>query len=254
MLKGLYTQGAAARGSVRISVKTSIISVSNVRQVLHSKPSYTKFVLATCKISRMKAIATFKNEFWCMDLYYVDKLAKNANGVKYLLVCQDVYDKTVDSKRIKTRNSKETVRTFSTVSKKNKQPTENWFEKGTEFPGEYQKLCKAEGNQIYSTMSETKAAFAECTIRSSKNLHYCYMDNYEDKDIHKLSHSVTTFNSRKNCAIDLIPKIVKISDFLSILYSRPLREHKKPKFKIGDRVRISKYDLPFRKCYKPQSA
>ena len=122
MLKGLYTQGAAAHGSVRISVKTSIIPFSNVRQVLHSKPSSTKFVLATCKIRRMKAIAPFKNEFWCMDLYYVDKLAKNANGVKYLLVCQDVYDKTVDSKRMKTRNSKETVRTFLTVSKKTNNP------------------------------------------------------------------------------------------------------------------------------------
>ena len=39
---------------------------------------------------------------------------------------------------------------------------------------------------------------------------------------------------------------------MSILYSKPLREFKKPAFKIGDRVRISKYDLPFRKGYKPQ--
>ena len=39
---------------------------------------------------------------------------------------------------------------------------------------------------------------------------------------------------------------------MSILYSKPLRKHKKPKFGIGDRVRISKYDLPFRKGYKPQ--
>ena len=31
-----------------------------------------------------------------------------------------------------------------------------------------------------------------------------------------------------------------------------LREFKKPAFKIGDRVRISKYDLPFRKGCKPQ--
>ena len=38
---------------------------------------------------------------------------------------------------------------------------------------------------------------------------------------------------------------------MSILYSKPLREYKKPTFKIGDRVRISKYDLPFRKSYKP---
>ena len=39
---------------------------------------------------------------------------------------------------------------------------------------------------------------------------------------------------------------------MSILYSKPLRESKKPIFKIGDGVRISKYDLPFRKGYKPQ--
>ena len=43
---------------------------------------------------------------------------------------------------------------------------------------------------------------------------------------------------------------VKNSDILSILYSKLLREYKKPKFGIGDRIRISKYDLPFRKGYK----
>ena len=39
---------------------------------------------------------------------------------------------------------------------------------------------------------------------------------------------------------------------MSILYGKPLREFKKPTFKIGDRVRSSKYDLPFCKGYKPQ--
>ena len=39
---------------------------------------------------------------------------------------------------------------------------------------------------------------------------------------------------------------------MSILYSKPFREYKKPTFKIGDRVRIPKYELPFRKGYKPQ--
>ena len=39
---------------------------------------------------------------------------------------------------------------------------------------------------------------------------------------------------------------------MCFLYSKPLREFKKPAFKIGDRVRISRYDLPFRKGYKPQ--
>ena len=48
------------------------------------------------------------------------------------------------------------------------------------------------------------------------------------------------------------PNTVKKCNFLSILYSKLLRELKKPTFKIGDRVRISRYDLPFREGYKPQ--
>ena len=92
-------------------------------------------------------------------------------------------------------------------------------------------------------MRETKAAFADCTIRSLKSLLYRYMEDNGYKYIHKLSQFVTTLNSRRNCSIDLIPKNVKNSDFLPILYSKPLREFRKPQFKIGDRVRMSKYDL-----------
>ena len=101
-------------------------------------------------------------------------------------------------------------------------------------------------------MSETKAAFAERTIRSLKIIFYRYMEDNGYKYIHKLTQFVTTLNSRGNCSIDLIQKKVKNSDFLIILYSKPLREFRKYKFKVGDRVRISKNDLPFRKCYKPQ--
>ena len=48
------------------------------------------------------------------------------------------------------------------------------------------------------------------------------------------------------------PNTVKNGEFMSILYSKPLREYKTPTFKTGKRVRISKYDLLFRKGYKPQ--
>ena len=101
-------------------------------------------------------------------------------------------------------------------------------------------------------MSQTRAAFAEHTIESLKKILYCYMEDNRYKYFHKLTQIVTTLNFRRNCSIDLIPKNVKIPTFLSILCSKPLREIKKPKFKTGDRVRTSKYDLPFRKSYEPQ--
>ena len=48
------------------------------------------------------------------------------------------------------------------------------------------------------------------------------------------------------------PNTVKVCDLLSILYSRPLQGYKKPTFKIGNRVRISKHSLPSHKGYQPQ--
>ena len=251
-LQRLYTQGAAAYGSVRNLAKASRIPVSNVRQFSHSKDSYTKFTLTARKFKRMRAFARFKNEIWCMDRAYVDKLAKQSNGVKYLLVRQDLFDRTVNAKVMKMKDSKETVKAFSSMITKRNRPKKIWVDKGTEFAGAFKKFCTAEGIQVHSTMSETKAAFAERTIRSWKNILYRYMEDFGYKYIHKLPQFIITLNSRRNSLIDIRPNAVKNCDFVSILYSKPLREFKKPTFKIGDRVRISKYDLPFRKGYKPQ--
>ena len=128
----------------------------------------------------------------------------------------------------------------------------NWVDRATEFAGAFKKFCTPERIQVYSTMSETKAAFAERTKRSLKNILHRYMEDFGYKYIHKLPQFITTLNSRRNSSIDMRPNTVKNCDFMSTLYSKPLREFKKPTFKIGDRVQISKNDLSFRKGYEPQ--
>ena len=153
---------------------------------------------------------------------------------------------------MKTKNSQETVEAFSSMITRRKRPTTFWVDKGSEVAGAFRKLCAAEGIQVYSTMSETKAAFAERTKRSLKNILYHYMENYGYKYIHKLPQFIATLISRRNSSIDMRPNTVRNCDFMSILYSKLLREYKKPSFKTGDRVRISKYDLLFRKNYKRQ--
>ena len=50
-----------------------------------------------------------------MDMAYIDELVKDNNGVKYVLVRQDLFDRTVDAKGMETKNSKETVRAFLTL-------------------------------------------------------------------------------------------------------------------------------------------
>ena len=187
-----------------------------------------------------------------MDLAYADKLSRENNGVMYLLIRHDLFERDVDAKGMKTKDSTETVKTVSkTITKKNRL-RKIWVDQGTEFAGEFKKFCSAEGIETYSSRSETKAAFAERTIRSLKNISYRYMEVSGYKYIHKLPQFIETMNSRNNRSIDLKPNHVKNSDFMSILYSKPLRKYKNPKFGIGDRVRISKYDLLLRKNYEPQ--
>ena len=161
-------------------------------------------------------------------------MAKKNNGVKYLLVRQDLSDRAANAKGMKTKDSQETVKAFSSIITKKNRPRKIWVDKGTEFAGTFKKFCVAEGIQVYSTMSETKAAFAERTIRSLKNIVYRYMEDFAYKYIHKLPQFFTTLNSRRNSSVVMRPNTVKNCDFMSILYSKHLRDYKKPTFKTGD--------------------
>ena len=79
-----------------------------------------------------------------MDLAYVDKPAKDNNGVKYLLVRRDLFDRTVDAKGMKTKNSKEAVRAILDMITKKTVTKKIWVDSGTKFAGLFKNLCRAE--------------------------------------------------------------------------------------------------------------
>ena len=113
-----------------------------------------------------------------MDLAYADKMAEENNGVKYLLVRQDLFDRTVNAKGMKTKDSQETVKAFSSTITKKNLPKKICVDKGTKFAWAFKKFCAAEGIQVSSTMSESKAAFIERTIRSLKIIIYRHMEDF----------------------------------------------------------------------------
>ena len=77
-----------------------------------------------------------------MDISYVDKLAKDNNGLKCPLVRQDLFDRTVDSKRMKRNDSKRKVRAFLTMITKQNRPEKCWVDKVTQFAGELENYAK----------------------------------------------------------------------------------------------------------------
>lgn len=251
-LNRLYTEGSAAYGSLKNLVKASKLPENKVRHFLESKTSYTRYNQPTRRFTRLKTFAKHINEIWCMDLAFVDQLAEFNNDYKYLLVCIDVFSRFVRVQPMKNKTSKETLKAFQKMVNSKTKPEKLWVDKGTEFAKDFRNFCNQKNILRYSIMSETKAALAERAIRSLKNIIFRFMEDNGYKFIHKLQNFVNTMNSRVNRSIGLKPKDVKNSNVLSILYNYKFMSHKKPKFKPGDFVRITKEDIPFRKGYRAQ--
>ena len=101
-------------------------------------------------------------------------------------------------------------------------------------------------------MSETKSAFAERAIQSLKHIIFRFIEEHGEKFEHMLRQLISTMNFCLNRSTENSTRYVKKTNFLSILYNKPLTRYGKPKFRNGDRVRVSKNDIPFRKGYKLQ--
>ena len=103
-------------------------------------------------------------------------------------------------------------------------------------------------------LNEKKSAFEERNIRSLKNLIHKYLeDKWTYPHINQLQSFVQTINSRVNRVTKLMPNKVTKKDvpyLISSIFDASTKLVRRPKFYVGDFVRISKADLPFRKGYK----
>ena len=129
-----------------------------------------------------------------------------------------------------------------------------WVDAGTEFKGSFSTLCHKNEIELYKTFSEKKTAFAVRNIRSLKNLIYKYLEvKWTYSFTNQLQSFVQTINSRVNRVTKLAPNKVTKKDFpylLSLIFNDSANLVRLPKFYVGNFVRISKTDLPFRKGYK----
>ena len=139
-LQKLYKQGGATIGSVRILVKTSKLPVSKVRQFLNSKHSYKKFILATRKIKRTKAFASFNIEVWCMDLAYVEKLVNANSGVKHRS-SGPVWWNRICKRNENKRFQRNCSCNFDMFTEKNRLAN-LWIDKGTESAKDFKNFAK----------------------------------------------------------------------------------------------------------------
>ena len=214
----------------------------------------------TKNFSKRKVISDDIDKVWAADLVEMQKFSKWNKGIKYLLMVIDVFSKCGLIKPLKDKKTESVSKAFNEIFKKNKRkPMMLWTDKGSEcISKHFKEFLKKEKIKLYHTENEEKSSVVERWNRTMKNRMWkMFTANnntiYWDK-IDKLVHDD---NNTKHSSVKMTPKEaskkenkekVFVNLYGDLIYWKP----KKPKFTIGDKVRISKYKRRiFNKSYTP---
>ena len=220
-------------------IKNEIKENQQLANELH-KPIIRKF-------KRRKVYVSSFDSTWCVDLADI----KYNKEIRYLLCVIDIFNKYVCVVPLKNKTGVSIVGGFQQILKKsNRKPNKILVDQGTEFySNHFKKWLKGNNLEMYSTYNEGKSVVTERFIRTLKNKIYKHT-TAESKNIYfdVLDDIVDKYNNKYHRTIKMKPINVK-SDFFAE-YNEKSNE-KDPRFKVNDRVRISKYKNIFAKGYAP---
>ena len=202
------------------------------------------------KFNKRKVYLQFKDNIWGVDLADMQSLSRKNKGIKYLLCVIDLYSKYAFVIQLKDKKGISIVNAFNKIIKQsNKKTNKIWVYQGGEFYNNvFDKWLSDNDINMYSTYNEGKSVVAERFIRTLKNKLYNHM-TATGKNVYYnvLDDVVNKYNNTKHSTIKMKPIDVKNNKAVYI------GEHneKDSKFKVGDRVRISRYKNIFAKGYVP---
>ena len=203
------------------------------------------------KFNKRKVYSQFKDNIWGVDLVDMQSLSKKNKGIKYLLCTIDLYSKYAFVVPLKDKKGISVTNGFNKIIKQSgTKPNKIWVDQGSEFyNNEFKKWLSNNDITIYSTYNEGKSVVAERFIRTLKHKLYKHMTaTGKNAYYNVLDDVVSEYNNTKHSTIKMKPKDVGFNN--KRVY---IDEHnkKESRFKISDRVRISKFKNIFAKGYTP---
>ena len=203
------------------------------------------------KFKKIKVYSTFKDNIWGVDLADMQLLSKYNKGIIFLLCVIDIFSKYGWVVPLKDKKGISIVKAFQSILKQsNRKPDKIWVDKGSEFYNNYFKKWLQDNNIVmYSTHNGGKSVVAERFIRALKSKIDQYMASIsKNVYIDKLDDIVYEYNNTYHTTIKMKPIDVKDNTYIN---ADKEINNKDPKFKVGDRVIISKYKNIFAKGYMP---
>ena len=205
----------------------------------------------TKKFDKKEVYSQFKDNIWELDLADMQSLSRKNKGIKYLLCTIDLYSKYPFVIPLKDKKVISIVNTFNKIIKQsNRKSNKRWVDQGREFYNNVFKNWLSDNDiTMYSTYNEGKSVVAERFIRTLKNKLYKHM-TATGKNVYYdvLDNVVNKYNNTKHSTIKTKP--IDVGDNNKRVY---IDEHneKDSRFKVSDRVRISRYKNIFAKEYAP---
>ena len=234
-----------SKGSGAKDINTKLIPQNEqLAEELH-KPIIRKF-------EKRKVHAAFKDNIWGAELADMQLLSKYNKGIRFLLCVIVIFSKYAWVVPLKDKKGISTVKAFQIILKQSnsRKPNKRWVDKGSEFYNAYfKKWLRNNDIVMHSTHNEGKSVVAERFIRTIKSKIYKYMTSIsKNVYIDKLDDIVDEYNNTYHTTIIMKPIDVKDNTYINV--DKEIN-NKDPKFKVGDRVRISKYKNIFDKGYMP---
>ena len=189
----------------------------------------------------------------------MQKFSKQNKHYKYLLTVIDIFSKYVWIVPLKTKTGLEVASAFQTIFKKGQRtPNKIWVDAGKEFYNKNVKdLLSFNNIELYSTQNEEKSCVIERFNRTFKEKIFKYFTAYDtNKYYDVLDQIVNEYNNTFHNTIKMSPqegskKVNQNKIFERVFQdsTAPCKKSSSAKFKIGDRVRITKYKGKFEKGY-----
>ena len=222
----------------------------NLAEELH-KPVRKKF-------PKRKVFVKGIDDTWGADLVEMGSHSKFNEGIRYLLMVIDVFSKFGWIRVLKNKQGETVAKAFNSIFKEGRVPKKLWVDKGKEFWNKnVEEIMDKFGVERYSTQNEEKVSVVERWNRTIKGKLWKLFSArnsmiYSDK----LKEILTDYNYTKHSSIGMSPTQASLKKnerkVYAKLYEDELwRRRKLPKFKVGDKVRISKWKTNFEKGFTP---
>ena len=260
-LKKAYFDPAAPAsfgGVTKLARYVKGATVEGARRWLSGERVYTLHKPARKRYRRLKTVTSGPFVQFQADLMDLQKLSRENDGYKYVVLFIDIFTRYVWCRPIKRKTPEETTAVLQAIIEESgRQPYTIQTDQGTEFLGSFKKFCKAKGIEHFYTRSESKSALAERAIRTIKNKLYRYFTHKGARRyVDVLPDIVRSYNNTYHSVIKTSPAKVTALNAAEVFNRQYMTDKrtiktKKLKFAKDDTVLVSVIKKPFEKGYLP---